>query len=107
MRTGVEVVITMILEAGVVYLVSKVLGWAFVDLTFFLGLGFIVLAYFFSSKGGYFSNATRLQVQAQSGIKVDAEKHYVDWNPFLVGSIVYTAISVIVMIVSYWGYFTK
>ncbi|WP_423060119.1 hypothetical protein [Bacillus wiedmannii] len=72
------------IEAGIVYKLSNILKWSFIDLTFFAGICFVIITYYFSSKGGFFSNSVRLQAQARLGIKVEEEKFELSVNPILI-----------------------
>lgn len=107
MKKGLGLLATIIIEAGIVYVLTKLLGWSFIDLTFFAGLCFVVITYNFSSKGGFSSNSVRLQTQSEFGIKVDEEKFELSVNPILIGSIVYTILSLIFVVIGYWDYFIK
>ncbi|MGE7936487.1 hypothetical protein [Bacillus paramycoides] len=107
MKKGLGLLVTIIIEAGIVYVLSKILRWSFIDLTFFTGICFVIITYYFSSKGGFSSNSVRLQAQARFGIKVEEEKVELSVNPILIGSIVYTILSLILVVISYWSYFTK
>ncbi|CAM4167543.1 hypothetical protein COJ48_15095 [Bacillus cereus] len=107
MKKGLGLLVTIIIEAGIVYVLSKILRWSFIDLTFFTGICFVIITYYFSSKGGFSSNSVRLQAQARFGIKVEEEKFELSVNPILIGSIVYTILSLILVVISYWSYFTK
>ncbi|MGG2091509.1 hypothetical protein AB1283_01985 [Bacillus sp. S13(2024)] len=107
MKKGLGLLATIIIEAGIVYVLAKLLGWSFIELTFFVGLCFVVITYYFSSKGGFSSNSVRLQAQAKFGMKVEEEKFELSVNPILLGSIVYTILSLILVVISYWSYFIK
>lgn len=65
MKKGLGLLVTIMIEAGIVYKSSKILKWSFVDLTFFAGICFVIITYYFSSKGGFSSNSVRLQAQAR------------------------------------------
>ncbi|MDG4656317.1 hypothetical protein P6P90_03130 [Ectobacillus antri] len=105
MKKFLGIIFTIFIEAVLVYGLTKVVGWKYEDLAFFVGLLFIVIAYFFSSKGGFSSNSLRLQAQAQSGIKVDEEEYEFRANAVFIGSIVYTILSLFYVIAAYWKYF--
>ncbi|WP_242218676.1 hypothetical protein [Bacillus cereus group sp. BfR-BA-01380] len=107
MKKGLGLLATIIIEAGIVYVLSKILGWSFIDLTFFAGICFVIITYYFSSKGGFSSNSVRLQAQARFGIKVEEEEFELRVDPILIGSIVYTILSLILVVISYWSYFIK
>ncbi|WP_369900805.1 hypothetical protein [Bacillus manliponensis] len=97
--------ITILIETIIVYVLTKFLGWSFIDLTFFAGLCFVTISYVFSSKGGFSSNSLRLQAQSQTGIKIEAEQREFRVNPIFLGSFIYTVISLIVVVIYYWDYF--
>ncbi|MDR4345524.1 hypothetical protein FOR87_19850, partial [Bacillus anthracis] len=65
MKKGLGLLVTIMIEAGIVYKSSKILKWRCVDLTFFAGICFVIITYYFSSIGGIASNSFRLQAQAR------------------------------------------
>ncbi|XKK33997.1 hypothetical protein HFP66_30375 [Bacillus sp. A17A.1] len=107
MKKGIGILVTLIVEAGIVYVLAKILKWEFIDLTFFAGICLVIITGFFSSKGGFSSNSTRLQIQAQTSIKMEEEKFELRMNPIFIGSIIYTVLSLILVMIEYWHYFIK
>lgn len=105
MKKVLGVFATLIIEGVIVYKLAEFIGWNFIDLTFFAGICFTLIIVFFSSKGGFSSNNTRLQVQAQTGIKIDEEKFEFNMNPIFIGSILYIVLSLLFVVIGYWKYF--
>lgn len=98
---------TLIIEGVIVYKLAEFIGWNFIDMTFFVGICFALIIGFFSSKGGFSNNRVRvrLQVQAQTGIKMDEEKFEFKMNPIFIVSIIYILPSSLFVIIEYWKYF--
>ncbi|EJQ98985.1 hypothetical protein [Bacillus cereus] len=105
MKKVLGVLGTLIIEGIIVYILAKFMGWNFIDMTLFAGICFTLIIGFFSSKGGFTSNKVRLQVQAQTGIKMDEEKFEFNMNPIFVGSIIYIIVSLLFVVIGYWKYF--
>lgn len=105
MKKTLGIFATLIVEGVIVYIVSKFLDWKFIDITFFAGICITLIIGFFSSKGGFSSNRVRLQIQAQTGIKMEEEKFELNMNPIFIGSIIYTVVSLLFVVIGYWKYF--
>lgn len=105
MKKVLGVLGTLIIEGIIVYILAEFIGWNFIDMTLFAGICFTLIIGFFSSKGGFASNKVRLQVQAQTGIKMDEEKFEFNMNPIFVGSIIYIVVSLLFVVIGYWKYF--
>lgn len=72
--------------------VAVLLNGAFIEYAFLVGLLSVVIIWFFTSSGGYSSNIIRMNVQSQTGIKVDGEER--QFNPSVV---FYTAVFYLVI----------
>jgi hypothetical protein len=105
MKKVLGVLGTLIIEGIIIYILARFIGWNFIDITFFAGICITVIIGFFSSKGGFSSNRVRLQVQAQTGIKMDEEKFVFNMNPIFIGSIIYIVLSLLFVVIGYWKYF--
>ena len=105
MKKILGIFVTLIVEGVIVYIVSEFLGWKFIDITFFIGICFALITGIFISKGGFSSNKVRLQIQAQTGIKMEEEKFELNMNPIFIGSIIYTVVSLLFVVIGYWKYF--
>ncbi|KEK21678.1 hypothetical protein [Bacillus gaemokensis] len=105
MKKVLGVLATLIIEGVIVYKLAEFIGWNFIDITFFIGICFTLITGFFSSKGGFSSNSVRLQLQAQTGIKIEEEKFKLNMNPVFIGSITYTVASLLFVVIGYWKYF--
>ncbi|MDQ0217373.1 hypothetical protein ELQ35_07465 [Peribacillus cavernae] len=95
-----------ILVIGVInYLCTLFMEVKFVDASFFVGLCSVIFINFFTSPGGFTSDIARLQIQGQTGIKVDQEKSR--FNPSLpfYTAIIYTILSTIATFIYYRAYF--
>lgn len=81
------------------------LGFHLIDTAFITGLFSTAIIYYFSSTGGFTSNHLRLQIQSQTGIKMDEEKR--NFYPSIVfyTALSYTVISLIITFIFYKEYF--
>ncbi|TDL31083.1 hypothetical protein E2R51_14910 [Jeotgalibacillus sp. S-D1] len=84
---------------------TALLGFQFMDTAFLTGLISTFIIYYFSSTGGFTSNQVSLQVQSETGTKVDVEKR--NFYPSLVfyTALIYTAVCLIGTFVYYKDYF--
>jgi hypothetical protein len=98
-------IVTLILMAAINYVVSRMIGWNFIDFALFVGLASAIIIRFFTSTGGLSSNMVRMQTQAITGIKVDEEKQTFKPTYAYYAALVYTAASFIGIIIYYREYF--
>ncbi|WP_409293750.1 hypothetical protein V1498_11450 [Peribacillus sp. SCS-26] len=103
MRAAVCLV-TLLLMGGVNFGVT-LMGFTFLDASFFIGLAFAVLIYFFTSTGGFTSNNARLSVQGLTGLKVEEEKTGFSPSYAFYTAVLYTVVSLIASFIYYKDYF--
>ncbi|MBL5769074.1 hypothetical protein [Heyndrickxia sporothermodurans] len=97
---------TIIIEALITFGITKLIDVVFLEISIFIGFISCVIIYIFSSTGGFGSNMVRLEVQAETGLKIDEEKKTFRMSPIFLGSIFFTIFSIIGAVISYWEYFT-
>ncbi|WP_026695175.1 hypothetical protein [Peribacillus kribbensis] len=89
----------------VINYLATLLGLKFIDASFFSGLLSAIIIYFFTSSGGFTSNQVRLQVQAQTGMKMDEEKTAFNPSFAFYTAVAYMIISFIATFIYYKDYF--
>ncbi|XKK19756.1 hypothetical protein HFP67_30075 [Bacillus sp. CB102A.1] len=52
MKKGIGILVTLIVEAGIVYVLAKILKWEFIDLTFLLAYALLSLQASLAAKVG-------------------------------------------------------
>ncbi|WP_163102788.1 hypothetical protein [Peribacillus alkalitolerans] len=104
MKKFIVCIVTLIIIVLINYLATFV-GLKFIDSSFITGLITTVIIHFFSSSGGFTSNQIRLQVQAQTGIKIDEEKSTFNPSFAFYTAIIYTIVSLIATFFYYKEYF--
>lgn len=94
-------VIIGLINTGVTYLIN----YSFMEVSVFVALACVFIIYFFSSSGGVTSRSIDMQVQGQTGIKVNqsTEKFYPSYAFY--ASILYLIASLIATFVMYKEYF--
>lgn len=92
--------IVVIIQLIITYFISIKVDIRFLDLMFYLGVGFMVITLFFSSSGGFISNLSDTQVMSSvegmfGGFKHKREFGSVNLNPLVVGSITFFLLGII------------
>jgi hypothetical protein len=103
-----KVIVCLITVAGIStvnYLCALVTNTAFIELSAIIGLISALIIKFLTTSGGFSSNAVRLQLQSQTGMKVDEDKKKFRPSLPFYTAIVYTLIAIIVTFVHYKDYF--
>ncbi|MBM7691417.1 hypothetical protein JOC77_000822 [Peribacillus deserti] len=101
----VWVVICTLLFIGLINYLCTFTGMKFIDSSFFCGLLSTIIIHFFTSTGGFSSNQVRLQVQAQTGMKVEEEETSFHPSVAFYTAVAYTVVSLIAIIIYYKDYF--
>ncbi|MEI5907049.1 hypothetical protein WAK64_08265 [Bacillus spongiae] len=85
----------------IVWLASLIFAFSYFEWSFFIGLALTGLLFLFNSSGGTFSKGATLEaseamwkIQKESGLKTNV-------GAFFYGSVIYTIISLIIMVVKY------
>jgi hypothetical protein len=92
--------IIILVETGIVYFISEKLTIRFLDLLFYAGVFFMLTALFFSSSGGLISNMSESKVMDSAhgmfgGFKHKRKLGSVSLNPFVVGSVLFLILSIV------------
>jgi len=85
-------VITLLFLLGISFGVAYYTHTKFIDFSFLTGFAVTVIIWFFTSKGGFTSRHTDLQVQGTTGIKVEQQKFEFSPNLAFITSLAYTII---------------
>ncbi|PLT27875.1 hypothetical protein [Peribacillus deserti] len=101
----VIVCISTLICIGLVNYLGTFAGISFIDSSFFCGHLSTVIIHFFTSSGGFSSNQVRLQVQAQTGLKVEEERSSFTPSVAYYTAIAYTVVSLAAIIFYYKDYF--
>ncbi|WP_010649821.1 hypothetical protein [Oceanobacillus massiliensis] len=94
-------IVIFVLNWAAVHLI----GGSFIDYSFFIGLMVAVVIWFTNSSGGIVSSSIRMNVQAQTGIKIEEEKKNFNPTVTFVTAVIYTLISAIATFIYYIDYF--
>lgn len=105
MKNMIVSIVTLVLMVAANYILSRMIGWNFIDFALFVGLATAIIIRFFTSTGGLSSNMVRMQTQAITGIKVDEEKQTFKPTYAYYTALVYTAASFIGIVIYYREYF--
>jgi hypothetical protein len=102
-----SIIITTVLLAVLSFIIAYFTKTSFYDWTFIVGLAGIIIIRYFTSSGGFTSNLFRLEIQAQTGIKIEEEEGRFQPSVAYYTAIGYTLISVILTLIKYWDAITK
>ncbi|WP_088044651.1 hypothetical protein [Bacillus sp. EAC] len=102
-------IITLVVIFGLTRIVSDFMHAKMIDYAFVVGLIVTIIIRFFTSSGGYFTNSLSLNIQTQTGMKINGEKG----SPFLTTrksfsflvSLAFTIISLLTTVIYYWKEF--
>lgn len=105
-RKIISFLLTLIIILGINYGITILFKVGFIDYSFVVGLISIVVIYFFNSSGGFFSKNIDMQIQGQTGIRMEQkeEKKFYPSIAFFT-AILYTVVSVIALLYTYKDYF--
>ncbi|WP_102027119.1 hypothetical protein [Salirhabdus sp. Marseille-P4669] len=105
MKKFLSFFITILILIGANYFAAMIFQLKFIDLAFFIGLIGAVVIRFFNSSGGFMSRKLDMEIQSQTGMKMNMEqKHYIPNIPFH-ASLTYTIIAAILTFLQYKDYF--
>lgn len=95
-------VISAIIIGVIVWISSIIFSFSYGEWSFFIGLGLSVIIFFFNSSGGSLSKVTTLQA-SESVWKIQKDNESkVNVGVVFYGSVLYTIISLIIMIFIYF-----
>lgn len=97
--------LTLIVIGALNFGVTLVSDISFIDSSFFIGLVSVFLIFYFSSSGGFTSRNADLQIQAQTGIKVDSSGRKFSPSSVFFASIIYLIGASIATFIRYKDYF--
>ena len=104
MKRLITIAITLLVLLGISFGVAHYTQTKFIDFSFFTGLAVTVIIWFFTSKGGFTSRHTDMQVQGATGIKVEQQKFVFSPNLAFITSLSYTIITFVAMLYHYRSY---
>ncbi|WHY75410.1 hypothetical protein QNH20_14780 [Neobacillus sp. WH10] len=104
MKRLITIAITLLVILGISFGVAHYTHTKFIDFSFLIGLAVTVIIWFFTSKGGFTSRHTDLQVQGTTGIKVEQQKFEFSPNLAFITSLAYTIITFAAMLYHYRSY---
>lgn len=101
-KTVVWAICTAIVMSLVVWTSSKLVPFSYTEYSFFIGLGVSIVLFFFSSSGGVFSRAATMDASEAVWKVQKVEKSKVNVGGVFCGTVIYTVISLILMIALYF-----
>lgn len=105
MKRIITIVITLLILIGLSYGLSYFIHTKFIDFAFLIGIAATTVIWFFSSKGGYTTRSLDVTIQGTTGIKANEEKDEFSPNFAFYTSLVYTIITLVLVIIHYIRYF--
>jgi Na+/H+ antiporter NhaB len=99
------IIITLLVLLGLSFGVTYFLNKNFLDYAFIVGILVSIAIWFFTSKGGLTSKNAEMMTQSQTGIKVETQKYEFSPNLAFITSLVYTLVTLGVMVYEYKNYF--
>ncbi|MBV6682406.1 hypothetical protein KV679_01740 [Bacillus sp. JRC01] len=101
-KTAIWAICTAIVMGLVVWTASRLVPFSYNEYSFFIGLGASIVLFFFSSSGGVFSRAATMDASEAVWKVQKGEKSKVTVGGVFYGTVVYTVISLILMIALYF-----
>ncbi len=105
MRKVITVLLTIAVIAALNWGTAYFLSLAFLDIAILVGGLAIAITYFFKSKGGMASRQTDMAIQGQTGIRMEQQQAVTERSYIFIGTIVYTAVMLVITFISYREYF--
>ncbi|MFK9092599.1 hypothetical protein [Bacillus salipaludis] len=105
MKRLITIILTLLVLLGLSYGITYYTHKKFIDYSFFIGIAFTAIIWFFTSKGGYTSRNVDMTVQGTTGIKAEQQRFEFSPNIAFFTSLAYTLISLVVMLYQYRSYF--
>ena len=104
-KRALTVIITLLVLLGLSFGVTHFLNKNFFDYAFIVGIVVSIVIWFFTSKGGFISRNAEMMIQSQTGIKLEKQKYEFSPNLAFITSLVYTVVTLAVMVFEYRRYF--
>jgi len=101
-KTVVWAIYTAIVMSLVVWTSSRLVPFSYTEYSFFIGLGVSIVLFFFSSSGGVFSRAATMDASEAVWKVQKVEKSKVNVGGVFYGTVLYTVMSLILMIALYF-----
>jgi hypothetical protein len=98
-------VLTLVIISIVNAVIAFLFKQSFIDVAFPVGLLIAIILKFFTSSGGFISDSIRLNLQSQTGLKVEREEKKFEPKVAFYTAVFYTIISLIASIMVYKDYF--
>ncbi|HSJ36681.1 MAG TPA: hypothetical protein VK945_00535 [Planococcus sp. (in: firmicutes)] len=105
MNKTITVLGTMIVIAALNWGTAVFLDMSFLDVAVPVGALAIVAAFFLSSRSGMASRHMDMSIQGRTGIRMERQAATAERSYVLIGSILYTAIMVVITFIAYREYF--
>ncbi|MRG85905.1 hypothetical protein [Salinibacillus xinjiangensis] len=99
----IQSLISAVILGVIVWIASFIFSFSYGEWSFFIGLGFSVVIFFFSSSGGALSKVANLEA-SESSWKIQKDNNDLKANvgTIFYGSVLYTIISFIVMVILFF-----
>lgn len=106
MKKSLSGLITLIALVTINWLAAFFFSAAFIEFSFLTGLAAAIVIGWFTSSGGFSSDAVRMQTQGETGIRMETEARsgLRSSAPFF-AALVYTVLALIITIYYYRDYF--
>ncbi|MBM7586983.1 hypothetical protein JOC86_003535 [Bacillus pakistanensis] len=98
-------VLTLFILAVLNGVTAYLFNQSFIDVAFPVGLLLAIIIKFFTSSGGFVADTTRLNLQLQTGIKVEREEKKFETNVAFYTAVAYTVVSLFASLIVYKDYF--
>ncbi|PMC36387.1 hypothetical protein CJ195_16500 [Bacillus sp. UMB0899] len=104
-KKSLNILLTFLILLGLNYLFSYIFDVGFLDYSFLVGIFGMIVIKFFNSSGGYTSKQLDMQIQGETGIKVDQGEDKVFYPGYaFYTSLAYVILSIIALLVYYREY---
>lgn len=95
--------ITSIIIALIVWIASEIIPFSYSEWSFFIGLGITVIMFLFNSSGGFLSRGATLEAsEATWQVQKDDNKLTFNLGGIFYGTVLYTIVSLVVMLFIYF-----
>lgn len=102
------ILITIAFNVAVSWLFSKLVGWSFMESMFLSGLLMFGIVWFVLLGLNRSTNMMDATIKGTTGISTGEMKTFkIQFNPFIIGSIVYLFTSAVITFIYYLPYFTS
>ncbi len=96
-------IITAIIIGAIVWVASEIIPFSYSEWSFFVGLGITLILFLFNSSGGFLSKGATLEASESTWqVQKDNNELKVNVGGVFYGAVLYTIVSLIVMVVIYF-----